>query len=218
MKTSAYKDEQRSKRAEIIKRELAKLFPGGQVSPLDYTTPFELLVAVILSAQMTDVKVNEVTKGLFKKYPRIEDYAQANIKDLELDVYQTGFYRAKARYLRDSARIILEEFDGKVPDDLAELMSLPGVGRKTALVVIGNLYEKVEGIAVDTHVIRLANKFGLVRSSNPTVIERELRKLFLKDYWWDVSYRLKAYGREYSPARIKKDDPISAVLKDEGLL
>lgn len=208
----------REERAKVVARELAKLFPGKQKSPLHYKTDFELLVAVILSAQATDKKINEVTAKLFKKYPTIKDYADAKLSELEKDLHQTGFYRAKAKYVRGSAREIIEKFGGKVPSSLAELTSLPGVGRKTALVVLGNLFGKIDGIAVDTHVIRLANKFQLVNSKNPVIIERELCALFPKKDWWNISYRLKAYGREYSPAHRGKDDPISLVLKSEGLL
>lgn len=202
----------------MVARELARLFPGNQVSPLNYNTDFELLVAVILSAQMTDKKVNEVTERLFKKYPSVDDYAEARVEELERDIFATGFYRAKARYLKGSAVIVAEKHGGLVPTSLQELVRLPGVGRKTALVVLGNLFQEVEGIAVDTHVIRLANKFKLVHSKNAIIIERELCNLFPKEEWWDVSYRLKAYGRTYSPARPKKDDPISTVLRREGLL
>lgn len=208
----------RRERARIISRELALLFPGEQESPLHYTKPFELLVAVILSAQMTDKKVNEITKVLFKKYPTVADYANANLRELERDVFQAGFYRAKARYVRDSARMIIEDHRGEVPSDLDKLTTLPGVGRKTALVVIGHLYKKVEGIAVDTHVIRLANKFKLTNSKNPLIVERELCSIFPKKDWWNVSYRLKAYGRAHSPARRGKDDHISLVLSKECLL
>lgn len=218
MKDFDHEADLQKRRAEVVMYELEKLFPGEQVSPLDYSTEFELLAAVILSAQMTDKKVNEVTKKLRKKYRTISDYAKANLAELEQDIYQTGFYKAKAKYLQESAKIILTKFKGKVPRKIDELILLPGVGRKTALVVLGNLFGKVEGIAVDTHVIRLANKFGLTHSKNPVVIERELCKLFPRKYWWDVSYRLKAYGRELSPARRGKDDPISVVLKNKGLL
>lgn len=208
----------RKRRAKVVMNELEKLFPGDQVSPLHYSTEFELLAAVILSAQMTDKKVNEVTKELSKKYRTISDYAKADLAELEQDIYQTGFYKAKAKYLQGSARIIQDKFNGRVPKSLDELTLLPGVGRKTALVVLGNLFGKVEGIAVDTHIIRLANKFGLTNSKNTTIIERDLCKIFPKKDWWDVSYRLKAYGREFSPARRGKDDPISVVLKSKGLL
>ncbi len=218
MKDFDHEADLQKRRAEVVMYELEKLFPGEQVSPLDYSTEFELLAAVILSAQMTDKKVNEVTKKLRKKYRTISDYAKANLAELEQDIYQTGFYKAKAKYLQESAKIILTKFKGKVPRKIDELILLPGVGRKTALVVLGNLFGKVEGIAVDTHVIRLANKFGLTHSKNPVVIERELCKLFPRKYWWEVSYRLKAYGRELSPARRGKDDPISVVLKNKGLL
>lgn len=208
----------RKERATVVREELLKLFPGKQSSPLDYTTDFELLVAVILSAQMTDKKVNEITPALFKRYPDIRSYAESALKELERYVYSTGFYKAKARYLKNSAKMILEKFDGVTPDNLKDLLTLPGVGRKTALVVLGHLHNRIDGIAVDTHVIRLANKFGLVYSKDPLVIERELCKLFDKEDWWDVSYRLKAYGRTYSPARPKKEDHISLVLKRKGLL
>lgn len=206
--------QERKQRAEIIHTELERLFPGDLATPLNYKTDFELLVAVILSAQCTDDRVNIVTKDLFQKYTTVESFAHANALELERAIFSTGFYRNKAVSIINSAVIIQEKFDGKVPGTMQELLTLPGVGRKTANVILGHLFKKVEGIAVDTHVIRLANKFGLSESKNPNVIEKDLCEILPQEHWWNFSYRLKAYGRKYSPAWKKhdEDDPVSVKL------
>jgi endonuclease-3 len=201
-----------AKRAHIVRRELNKLYPDTLRTPLNYTQPHELLVAVILSAQCTDKKVNEVTKKLFKKYRSIKALATALPGELERDIYQTGFYRSKAKNLIGAATLLRTQFNGVLPRTIPEMLLLPGVGRKTANVVLGHLYQVVDGIAVDTHVRRLAKKFGLTINSDPNKIEKDLMKLFPKKEWWEVSYQLKAYGREYSPARRGDDDPISLRL------
>ncbi|KKW34646.1 MAG: Endonuclease III [Parcubacteria group bacterium GW2011_GWB1_53_43] len=187
-------------RARIISRELKKLFPGKLQTPLHYKTPWQLLVAVILSAQCTDAQV----------------FASAKQEELEQDIHSTGFYRNKARSIIGAAKALGERFEGKLPKTISELLTIPGVGRKTANVVLGHVHGVVEGIAVDTHVRRLARKFGLTQESDPNKIERDLMKLFPKREWWDTAYRLKAYGRVYSPARRGDDDPISIVLKKKN--
>src|SRR3989338_8150887 len=147
--------EQREKKAAKIVRILTKLFPHAKIS-LTYSNNWELLVAVILSAQCTDKKVNEVTGKLFKKYRTLDDYVRADRKEFERDIYQTGFYRNKSRNILSAAKVIKEKFHGKLPRTMAEMVTIPGVGRKSANVILGNAYGVVEGIAVDTHVKRLA--------------------------------------------------------------
>lgn len=202
------------RRAHIIHDELEKLFPGNLVTPLHYKTPFQLLVAVILSAQCTDERVNMVTKKLFQKYKNANAFANANKEELEHMIFSTGFYRAKAKAIIGSAQIIERQYRGNLPRTMQELLELPGVGRKTANVILGHIFDTVEGIAVDTHVRRLAQKFGLTKETDPNKIERDLRKLLPQEHWWNFSYRLKAYGRTYSKAHQKNldTDPISKRL------
>ncbi|MBI3273782.1 MAG: endonuclease III [Candidatus Colwellbacteria bacterium] len=168
---------------------------------LNYSNNWELLVAVILSAQCTDKKVNEVTVQLFKKYRTLDDYVNANIKEFEKDVRSTGFYHNKAKNILASAKIIKEKFGGKVPAAMSELLTLPGVARKTANVVLGNAYGIVEGIAVDTHVKRLSRILGLTSETNPDKIEKDLMEIIPKNEWFDFTYRLIDYGRKYCSAK-----------------
>lgn len=205
------------KRARLVNRELKKLFPGSLETPLHYTTDIDLLVAVILSAQATDKGVNLLTSTLFKKYRTSKDYASAPPHVLEKDLSRVNYFKTKTRHIQKTMSIISERHDGKVPSSMSELLELPGVGRKTANVVLGHLYNTFEGIAVDTHVVRLSNKFGLVEGKDPIKIEARLMSLVPKKDWWGFSYRIKAYGREISPARRGLDDPISEKLIDKGL-
>lgn len=215
-----YSLETKKKRARVVHNELERLFPGDLETPLHYKTPFQLLVAVILSAQCTDERVNIVTPPLFKKYTSAHAFAHAKLSELEKMIYSTGFYRAKAKAIIGAAQIITTKHHGRLPSTMKELLELPGVGRKTANVILGHIFDTVEGIAVDTHVRRLANKFGLTTSSNPDVIEKELCELLPQKDWWNFSYRLKAYGRTYSPASKKADesDPVSQKLRKQVLL
>lgn len=203
------------KRAIFINKQLAKLFPGKLATPLEYTTPWQLLVAVILSAQCTDKQVNIVTKKLFKKYPTLTSYYEAKPKDFQKDIYSTGFYKSKTRHILAAAQKIKKEYHGKIPRTMRELLTIPGVGRKTANVILGHLYNHVEGIAVDTHVRRLARKFHLTKKSHPDQIEKDLMRIVPQKEWWNFAYRLKAYGRTHSPARRSNDDPISVALLRE---
>ncbi len=193
-------DVQRKKHAADVLRKLKKLFPHARMF-LNYTTPFELLVAVMLSAQCTDKKVNEVTPELFRRFKTIDDYAQAPIRELERLVYQTGFYRAKAKHIKEAAIVIRDEYGGVLPRTMREMVSIPGVGRKTANVVLGNAYGVSEGIAVDTHVRRLAGVLGLSKEKAIPAIERDLMKLFPKKEWFRLTYYLIEYGRNYCPAK-----------------
>ena len=152
--------ELRKKRAVIVLKTLKKLFPTTQ-SALNYSNELEFLIAVILSAQCTDKKVNEVTEKLFKKYPTLQDYNKADFEEFCQDIRQTGFYKNKAKNVLAMTKKIAEEFNGKVPQEMEQLLTLSGVARKTANVVMGEIFGKMEGVAVDTHVIRLSQKFKL---------------------------------------------------------
>ena len=192
----------RMKKAKDLITELKRLFPVTQTA-LRYSTPFELLVAVILSARNTDKKVNEVTETLFEKYKTIDDFKNADIKDLEANLSQLGLFRQKAKFVKISAQIISEKYNGKIPSKMEELTALPGVGRKTANVVLGNIYGIVEGIAVDTHVTRLSKLFGLTHNTNPEKIEKDLMEILPKSEWFDFTNRMIAYGRAFCPAHCK---------------
>jgi endonuclease-3 len=159
-----------------------------------------MLFATILSAQCTDVMVNRVTANLFKKYRKVKDYAAADPAELEKDILSTGFFRQKTKSIQGSARKILREFGGRVPDTMEELMSLPGVARKTANIVMGNAFGKVEGIAVDTHVRRLSQRLGLTENEDPDKIERDLTSLIPKSKWFKLSYLLIDHGRKVCKA------------------
>ncbi|MGA1845292.1 MAG: endonuclease III [bacterium] len=192
--------QERTKRAAAIVEELKRLFPEARIA-LDYRSNWELLVSVILSAQCTDKKVNEVTERLFKKYTTLDDYVSADQGEFEEDIRQTGFFRNKAKNILASAKMVKERFGGQVPRTMEELLLLPGVARKTANIVLGNAYGIVEGIAVDTHVRRLSIKLGLTDHEDPNKIEQDLMKLLPKEEWFDFTYRLISYGRQICPAR-----------------
>ncbi len=187
-------------RAAKITAVLKKLFPKAKIA-LNYSNNWELLVAVQLSAQCTDKKVNEVTPALFKKYPRLGDYVEANRAEFEKDIRPTGFYRNKAKNILAAAKVVKAKFGGKLPKTMAEMLTIPGIGRKSANVILGNAYGVVEGIAVDTHVRRLAQKLGLSRHKDPEKIERDLMEILPKKEWFGFTYRLIDYGRKYCPAK-----------------
>jgi endonuclease-3 len=168
---------------------------------LELVNPFEMLVATILSAQCTDARVNIVTKSLFKKYRTIEDYARVDQKNLEQAVRSTGFYRNKAKNIIGASKKILAEFRGRVPQDMQGLLTLPGVARKTANVVLYNAFGKNEGIAVDTHVARVSRRLGLTKNSDPVKIEQDLMKILEQKEWGLFSLRLIAHGRRTCMAR-----------------
>lgn len=201
--------EKRRRRAEIVVRELKKLFPDAKIA-LNYGNDWELLVAVILSAQCTDKKVNEVTGRLFTKYKKLADYVEADLEEFEKDIYQTGFYRNKAKNILAAAKIIQNEYRGKIPCTMEQLIELPGVARKTANIVLGNACGVVVGIAVDTHVRRLANLLGLSGTDNPAKIEQDLMEILPHKEWHVFTYRLIEYGRQYCPA--KKHDHANCPL------
>jgi len=203
---------EKKKRALRIAKKLKELYPKTQMA-LNYKNNWELLVSVILSAQCTDKRVNMVTKDLFKKYKTLKDYTQAKQVQFEKDIKSTGFYRNKAKNILASAKIIKKDFGGKVPSSMEELLTLPGVARKTANVVLGNAFGKVEGIVVDTHVRRFALRFGLTESKDPKQIEKDLMELLPKSEWFHITYRFIEYGREVCPARMHvcKDHPLTKI-------
>ena len=162
---------------------------------------WELMVAVQLSAQCTDKKVNQVTPALFKRYPRLGDYVNADPREFEQLIYQTGFYRNKTKNILAAAHVVNEKFHGKLPKTMEEMLSIPGVARKTANVVLGNAYGLSFGIAVDTHVKRLSHVFKLTDMPDPVRIERDLMELFPQKEWFRVTYVMIEYGRMYCPAR-----------------
>jgi endonuclease-3 len=168
---------------------------------LHYTNPLELLVATILSAQCTDERVNMVTKTLFKKYTKAEDYANADLKELEQDIKSTGFYRNKAKNLKKCCQLLVEKYNSQVPKTMEELMELPGVARKTANIVLTNAFGVVEGVAVDTHVRRLAQRLGLSGNDDPGKIEKDLMRIVPKDKWMRITDLLIFHGRRVCTAK-----------------
>jgi len=168
---------------------------------LRYTNPLELLVATILSAQCTDERVNMVTKTLFKKYTKAEDYANADLKELEQDIKSTGFYRNKAKNIKKTNQLLVEKYHSKVPETMEELLELPGVARKTANIVLANAFGVVEGVAVDTHVRRLAQRLGLSGNDDPGKIEKDLMRIVPKDKWTRITDLLIFHGRRVCTAK-----------------
>lgn len=187
-------------RGRSVLRKLKKLFPEAGMM-LRFTNNWELLVAVELSAQCTDKKVNEITPALFAKYPRLDDYVYADPCEFEQMIFQSGFYRNKTKNILAAARMLRERFHGKLPRTMREMLEIPGVARKTANVVLGNAYGVVEGIAVDTHVKRLSLMLGLSDENNPSNIEKDLMEIFPRKDWFRATYLLIEYGRNYCPAR-----------------
>ncbi len=197
---SSKKSQERRERLSKLNAALKKLFPKATIA-LNYSNPWELLVAVILSAQCTDKKVNEITEKLFKKYHTLDDYVCAKSSEFERDIHSAGFFRAKTKNILAAAKMIRDEFDGEVPRTMSEILRVPGVARKTANVVLGNVYGVVEGIAVDTHVLRFVHRFKLSDYKDPIHIERDLMELLPKKEWSHFTYRVIEYGRKIAPAR-----------------
>ena len=184
------------KRALQINRTLKKSFPDARII-LKYSNNWELLVAVILSAQCTDVMVNRVTEKLFKKYKTINDYIRANPRQFENDIRSSGFFRNKTKNILGAARYIQEKYHGIIPRTMDEILTTPGVARKTANVVLGNAYGVVNGVAVDTHVKRFAGYCGLSQHNDPNKIEQDLMKLFSKKDWFNLTYMIIDHGRSW---------------------
>lgn len=187
-------------RAQQIFALLARRYPDPRPA-LDYTDAWGLLVATVLAAQCTDARVNQVTPELFRRWPAIADLAAAEVSDIETVIHSTGFFRNKAKNLKAAASRVMDVFHGEVPRTMAELTTLPGVARKTANIVLSNAFGINEGIAVDTHVTRLAFRMGLTESDDPKVIERDLMPLFDRSQWADINHYLVYFGREVCDAR-----------------
>jgi len=182
---------------------LENQYPTARIA-LTFSNPLELLVATILSAQCTDAVVNKVTPALFDKYRSPKEYSEADTSELENIIHSCGFYRNKAKSIQGAARTLLEKYDGKVPDTMAEMLALPGVARKTANVVLHNAFGKEEGIAVDTHVKRVSRLLSLTTHNNPDLIEKDLMSIVPKGYWGRFTYLLIEHGRNICIARRPK--------------
>ncbi len=180
---------------------LNKEYPNAKVS-LNFSNPLEMLVATILSAQCTDKRVNIVTPALFKKYKNAKNYANANISELEQMIRSTGFYKAKAKSIQNSCKIILTKYNEKVPNKMQDLIQLPGVARKTANIVLGNAYGIVEGIAIDTHMKRVNFRLGLTKNTDPDKIEKDLMEILPKEKWFKFTYLIIEHGRAICKAPI----------------
>ncbi len=189
-------------RAKKVFALLKKSYPDAKIA-LDFNTPFELLVATILSAQCTDARVNMVTPELFRKYPSPKSFAEADVKELQQDIRSTGFYRQKAKSLISCGKSLVEKFGGDVPRTMEELLMLDGVGRKTANVLLGSAFG-IPGIAVDTHVRRLAQRLGFSETDDPTKIEFDLMELFPRKDWTMLNHLLISHGRKICIARNPK--------------
>jgi endonuclease-3 len=188
-----------AKRVPLLLTELDRLYPDPKCE-LNFTSPFQLLVATILSAQCTDVMVNKVTPALFKRFPTPQDFATAPIEDIETLIKPTGFFRAKAKSIQNCSKTLIDKHDGRVPDSLDELVMLAGVGRKTANVVLGDAFG-IPGITVDTHVGRLSRRLGLTKLEDPVKVEFELQKLIPQKSWTRFSHQLILHGRRVCPSR-----------------
>ncbi len=191
----------KSDRAAKIDAILNELYPTK--TELRYSSTLQLLVATILSAQCTDQQVNKVTPGLFKKYPDAKAFAEADMEELEQMIYSTGFYRQKAKSIKGCCTAIVEKFGGEVPRTLDEMVTLPGVGRKTANLVLG-IAEGIPGVVVDTHVTRLSNRMGLTKNKDPEKIEKDINALLPPERWLPISSELIYLGREFCPSRKPK--------------
>lgn len=190
----------KAERAKKIVRLLRKTYPDAECA-LVHDNALQLLVATILSAQCTDVRVNMVTKDLFRRYPTVEALADADLAELEKIIQSTGFFRNKARSLVGAAKAIVNNHGGQVPDKIEDLIELPGVARKTANVVLGTWYRKASGVVVDTHVQRLSRRLGLSREEDPKKIEQDLMALLPSEEWIDFSHRMIWHGRKICTAR-----------------
>ena len=192
------------RRALRIQQALAKLYPDAHCA-LHYADPLQLLVATVLSAQCTDERVNKVTPALFDRFPDAEAYASADVAELERMIQSTGFFRNKARNIRACCQVLVEKHGGQVPHTMEELVPLPGVGRKTANVILGNAFG-VPGIPVDTHVGRLSRRMGLTEHDDPVKVESDLMALIPKDDWTDFGHRMIFHGRQVCHSRKPKCD------------
>jgi len=206
---------EKQKKVRDIIKILGKEYPAARTA-LRFSSPLELLVATVLSAQCTDERVNKVTEVLFRKYRSAQDYAQANVKDLEQDVRPTGFFRNKAKTIKTLCSNLVERFHGEVPARLEDLVSMPGIGRKTANLVLGEAFG-IPGIVVDTHVLRLAGRIGLSEQTDPVKAEFDLMKVVPKKHWTGFSNLLILHGRAVCTARNPRHEKCKILdLCDEG--
>jgi len=210
---------ERKKRSKKIYYTLKKLYPDAKIA-LNFGTKWELLVAVILSAQCTDIMVNKVTSEVFKKYKTLNAYVRANQKEFEQDIKSIGFYRNKTKNILLATKKIHKEYGGKVPNTMKELLTIPGVARKTANVVLSNAFGVNEGIAVDTHVKRFSQRFDLSDYKDPVRIEKDLMELFPKKQWNQITNLLINYGRNICPARKHdcKSHPLTALYPKANII
>ena len=201
-----------------VARQLGRSYPDATCS-LDFDNPLELLVAAILSAQCTDQRVNLVTRDLFRKYPTAADYARAPLPQLERDIRSTGFFRNKAKNIRGCCRTLLERHDGRMPRELDELVELPGVGRKTANVVLGTAFGVASGVVVDTHVGRVSRRLGLASQKDPVKVERDLMDQIPKKQWVAFGHRMVQHGRHVCTARRPKcgECPLASICPRIGV-
>ena len=203
-------------RVKQIIRILEKEYPGARTA-LNFSSPLQLLVSTVLSAQCTDKRVNRVTKDLIKKYRSAKDYAQADLAELEEDIRSTGFFRNKAKSIKAFCTILAEKFNGEVPDNLKELLSLPGIGRKTANLVLSEVFG-IPGIVVDTHVLRLSKLTGLSKNTDPTKVEFDLMEIVSKEKWGLLSNLLMLHGRAICIARRPRHQECTIIdLCEEGI-
>ena len=206
--------EERKKRVQKLNTRLKRMYPHAKLA-LTYTNEWELLVAVQLSAQSTDKKVNEITPVLFQTYKTIQAFAEADLSDLQTAVSSVLYYRNKGKNIHAAAQKVINDFDGKLPQTMKEMLTIPGVARKTANVLLGTLFGVTEGIVVDTHMIRFARRFDLTDYTDAVKIERDLMDIVPKKEWYALSYRVVEYGREYGNPRGKKDlhedDPLVGI-------
>ncbi len=194
------KSTEQKQKARRLLEELYRHYPAPKCA-LHHENAFELLIATILSAQCTDDRVNKVTEQLFKEYPDPQSFAEADLPEIEEMIRSTGFYRNKAKAIKEASTSIIENFNGEVPQTMEELLSLRGAARKTANVVLGNAFGINEGVVVDTHVKRLAKRFGLTRHDNPDKVEKDLMALFPREEWTNLAHLLIAHGRNACKAR-----------------
>jgi len=200
----------RQEKILIVRERLSALYPDSECT-LTYKDPFQLLIATQLAAQCTDARVNIVTKTLYKKYPTVESFAAADLTELEQDIKSTGFYHNKAKNIIGCAKKLLSDFGGEVPRTMEELLSLPGTGRKTANLVLGDAFG-IPGIVIDTHAKRLAGRIGLTKEETPEKIEKDLMKFTPKDYWTMLGHHFVDHGRAVCDARKPKCE--NCVLSD----
>lgn len=191
-------------RAQSILRLLKKKYPNAKGTVLKFNNALELLIATILSAQCTDERVNEVTKTLFNKYKTAEDYATTDLNDLQAIIKPTGFFRNKAKFIKDATKMLVTDFNSEMPRSIEEMTKFPGVARKTANIVLSNAFGIIEGIAVDTHVMRVSKRLGFTKEKNRDKIEKDLMKLFHKAQWFDITNLLIMHGRRICVARHPK--------------